>query len=70
MINMATKCRRINGGLGCGDNGGGLEEVASILAGAILRLLAKHAPAPKKRAISRDNRLEVSRETSPDAVNL
>ena len=47
-----------------------LNEVAGILAGGLWRLLAKRAPASKKRAFCRDNRLEVSRETSPDAIDL
>ena len=47
-----------------------LNEVAAILATGLWRLLAKRAPAPKKRAFCRDNRLEVSRETSPDAIDL
>ncbi len=47
-----------------------LNEAAGILAAGLRRLLTKRAPAPKKRAFCPDNRLEVSRETSPDAINL
>lgn len=48
-----------------------LSEIAAILAaGALLRLRAKHAAAPKKREISRDNSLGCPAETRPPAVNL
>jgi hypothetical protein len=46
-----------------------LDEVASILATGFLRLRAKHAAAPKKREISRDNSLGCPAETRPPAVN-
>ena len=47
-----------------------LSEIAGILAGALLRLRAKHAAGPKKREISRDNSLGCPAETRPPAVNL
>jgi hypothetical protein len=47
-----------------------LSEIADILAGALLRLRAKHAAGPKKREISRDNSLGCPAETRPPAVNL
>jgi len=47
-----------------------LDEIAGILAGAILRLRAKHAAGPKKREISRDNSLGCPAETRPPAVNF
>jgi hypothetical protein len=47
-----------------------LDEVATILAGALLRLRAKHAAGPKKREISRDNSLGCPAETRLSAVNL
>ena len=53
----------------CGDHDD-LSEIAGILAAGFLRLLAKRAPAPKKREISRDNSLGCPAETRPPAVNL
>jgi hypothetical protein len=47
-----------------------LSEIAGILAVGLVRLLAKHVSAPKKREISRDNSLGCPVETRPPAVNL
>jgi hypothetical protein len=47
-----------------------LDEVAVILASAMLRLRAKHASSPKKREFPRDNSLGCPGETRPPAVNL
>ena len=54
-----------------GDQAGdALAEVASILAGAMLRLRGRRAGTAKKREISRDNPLGGPGETRPPAVNL
>lgn len=47
--------------------GSRLDEVAGILAAGVLRLRSRRG---KERAFSRDNCLEVSRQTSPDAIDL
>ena len=46
-----------------------LDEVAGILAAALLRLCAKHVSSLKKREISRDNSLGCPAETRPPAVD-
>jgi hypothetical protein len=43
-----------------------LDEIASILAGAILRLRAKHAAGDKEREFFRDSHLEVPPKIGPD----
>ena len=53
-----------------GQAGDALAEVASILAGAMLRLRGRRAGTVKKRGISRDNQLGCPGETRPPAVNL
>ena len=53
-----------------GHTGDALTEVASILAGALLRLRGRGPGAANKREISRDNPLGCPGETRPPAVNL
>ena len=47
-----------------------LDEVATILGAAVLRVWTKHVSASEKREISRDNCLADPRETRPTAVDL
>lgn len=45
-----------------------LDEIASILAGALLRLRAKHAAGDKEREFFRDTHLEVPPQIGPYAI--